>query len=434
MFCSFNCYLLLILGSFLHLGTVIIHLPRTQRKQVSNRLIVGIAAFIVPECSATTYLMYLGPRFSLSSCLALCACVNIVVLAGMLHVAATTEPLGLRVATFVDFKTWKVCTCRQHKKMLNITPGVNFKDMVLPTDQTELEVITPEGSPHSTILRVQCSSTRSLLTVLVCMHWLGDSLWSLHIDDISKYAVSQLIQCRDLMQSLTQPVLFANSKKEITFANDSMRALLGFACNADAIGTPVDSLFSPPPFDCHGDGSITWQPSRVNTEGESLDIQVSVNTLQVRDTTMHSLMAKDVRPHRTHVRPANLLTSAEHRIFRKSDDHGDANDVIVHTARTHCARCTHALCTLHTRTVHAARTHCARCTHALCTLHARIVHAARTCAHCAHARTVHTARTHCAHCTHCARCTQALCTLHTRIVHTAGTHCRPHCAHCTHTL
>ena len=178
MFCSFNCYLLLILGSFLHLGTVIIHLPRTQRKQVSNRLIVGIAAFIVPECSATTYLMYLGPRFSLSSCLALCACVNIVVLAGMLHVPATTEPLGLRVATFVDFKTWKVCTCRQHKKMLNITPGVNFKDMVLPTDQTELEVITPEGSPHSMILRVQCSSTRSLLTVLVCMHWLGDSLWS----------------------------------------------------------------------------------------------------------------------------------------------------------------------------------------------------------------------------------------------------------------
>ena len=35
-------------------------------------------------------------------------------------------------------------------------------------------------------------------------------------------------------------------------------------------------------------------------------------------------------------------------------------------ARTNCAHCTHALCTLHART------------HALCTLHAHIVHAART--------------------------------------------------------
>ena len=214
-----------------------------------------------------------------------------------------------------------------------------------------------------------------------------------------------------------------------------MRALLGFACNADAIGTPVDSLFSPPPFDCHGDGSITWQPSRVNTEGESLDIQVSVNTLQVRDTTMHSLMAKDVRPHHTHVRPANLLTSAKHPLFRKSDDHGDANDVIVHAARTQCARCTHA------PTVHTARTHCAHCTHALCTLHARIVHTAHThCARCTHAlctphaRTVHTARTVHAARTHCARCTHALYTLQAlivvRIVHTARTHCEHlHCAH-----
>eukprot|EP00670_Eutreptiella_braarudii_P023354 CAMPEP_0174350904 /NCGR_PEP_ID=MMETSP0811_2-20130205/8107_1 /TAXON_ID=73025 ORGANISM="Eutreptiella gymnastica-like, Strain CCMP1594" /NCGR_SAMPLE_ID=MMETSP0811_2 /ASSEMBLY_ACC=CAM_ASM_000667 /LENGTH=352 /DNA_ID=CAMNT_0015479637 /DNA_START=253 /DNA_END=1311 /DNA_ORIENTATION=- len=248
----------------------------------------------------------------------------------MLHAAATTEPLGLRVATFVDIKTWKVCgTCHQHKKMLNITPGVNFRDMVLPTDQSALERITPEGSPCTMVLRVQCSSTPSLLTVSVCMHWLGDSLWSLHIDDISKYAVSQLIQCRDLMHSLTQPVLFANYKKEITFANDSMTALLGFACNADAIGAPVDSFFSPPPFDRRGDRSITWQPSRVNTETEFLDILVSVTTLQVRDTTMHSLMAKDVRPRRTHVRPANLFTSDKHRLLRKGDDHDDANDVQV---------------------------------------------------------------------------------------------------------
>ena len=101
---------------------------------------------------------------------------------------------------------------------------------------------------------------------------------------------------------------------------------------------------------------------------------------------------------------------------------------IVHTARTHRARCTHALCTLHARThcaycTHArcTLTHCARCTHALCTLHARTVHAART--HCArfthalctlHARMVHAARTH------------PLCTLHARIVHAA----RPHLAHC----
>ena len=89
-------------------------------------------------------------------------------------------------------------------------------------------------------------------------------------------------------------------------------------------------------------------------------------------------------------------------------------------ARTHCAHCTHALCTLHARIVHAARTHCAHCTHALCTLHARTVHTARThCAHCTHAlctlhaRIVHAARTH------CARCTHALCTLHARTVHAA---------------
>ena len=50
----------------------------------------------------------------------------------------------------------------------------------------------------------------------------------------------------------------------------------------------------------------------------------------------------------------------------------------VHTARTHCAHCTHAFCTLHARIVHTPRTHCVHCTHALCTLQAPIVHAART--------------------------------------------------------
>ena len=75
------------------------------------------------------------------------------------------------------------------------------------------------------------------------------------------------------------------------------------------------------------------------------------------------------------------------------------------------------MCTLHARTVHTARTHCARCTHALCTLHAHIVHAARThCAHCTHALSTLHARTHCAHCTH------ALCTLHAGTVHTARMH------------
>ena len=72
---------------------------------------------------------------------------------------------------------------------------------------------------------------------------------------------------------------------------------------------------------------------------------------------------------------------------------------MLHT-RTNCAHCTHAVCTLHARSVHTARTHCARCAHALCTLHARIVHAARTHALC----TLH-ARTHCAYCMH------ALCTV-----------------------
>ena len=59
----------------------------------------------------------------------------------------------------------------------------------------------------------------------------------------------------------------------------------------------------------------------------------------------------------------------------------------VHTARTQCAHCTHALCTLRARIVHIADTHCARCTHA------RIVHAARTHTLCLlHARTVHSER------------------------------------------
>ena len=75
------------------------------------------------------------------------------------------------MATFVDFRALELCaTCHQHKKMLNITPRVSFKDMVLPTDQTKWEVITLEGSQHSMVLRVQCSSTQPLLTVLMCRH------------------------------------------------------------------------------------------------------------------------------------------------------------------------------------------------------------------------------------------------------------------------
>ena len=81
---------------------------------------------------------------------------------------------------------------------------------------------------------------------------------------------------------------------------------------------------------------------------------------------------------------------------------------IVHTARTHCARRMHALCTLHARMVHAAGTHCAHCTHPLCKLQART-----HCPHFTHALCTLHARTHCACCTH------ALCTLHARIVHAA---------------
>ena len=141
----------------------------------------------------------------------------------------------------------------------------------------------------------------------------------------------------------------------------------------------------------------------------------------------------------------------------------------------HCAHCTHALCTMHARTMHTARMHYANSTHAACTLHTRTMHTARTHrAHCTHAlcklhtHTVHTARTHCARCTHAlytlhacivqtasmhsANCTHALCTLHARIVHTARAHCarcrhapctlhtcivqtaRTHCGHCRHAL
>ena len=106
--------------------------------------------------------------------------------------------------------------------------------------------------------------------------------------------------------------------------------------------------------------------------------------------------------------------------FRKPELSSSTRSMLL-TARTHCAHCTHALCTLHARThcaycTHArcTLTHCARCTHALCTLHARIVHASRThCARFTHAWCTLHARTHCAHCTH------ALCTLHARILHTA---------------
>ena len=67
-----------------------------------------------------------------------------------------------------------------------------------------------------------------------------------------------------------------------------------------------------------------------------------------------------------------------------------------------------------------ARTNCANCTHALCTLQARIVHAARTCLwHCV--CIVHIAGTHCACCTHARTVhvsrTHTLCLLHARIVH-----------------
>ena len=106
--------------------------------------------------------------------------------------------------------------------------------------------------------------------------------------------------------------------------------------------------------------------------------------------------------------------------FRKPELSSSTRSMLL-TARTHCAHCTHASCTLHARIVLAACTH-ALCllhartvhTHALCTLHARILHAARThCARCTHARCTLHARTHCAHCRH------ALCTLHARILHTA---------------
>ena len=63
--------------------------------------------------------------------------------------------------------------------------------------------------------------------------------------------------------------------------------------------------------------------------------------------------------------------------------------------------------------MHTARTHCSHCTHALCRLHARIENTARS--------TVHTAQTH------------AMCTLHAYIEYTARTHtprwCAPVLAH-----
>ena len=72
-----------------------------------------------------------------------------------------------------------------------------------------------------------------------------------------------------------------------------------------------------------------------------------------------------------------------------------------------CTIChVHNPCCTHAPTVHTARTQCAHCTHALCTLHAHIVHIAGThCARCTHARTVHAA------------CTHTLCLLHARTVH-----------------
>ena len=125
----------------------------------------------------------------------------------------------LQVATFLD-ENWKVITsCAAHKKLLKFEKGTDFGGSVVEEDQHLLDQLDLTKAAQMLLLRIVPDGATTHLKVMVLMTWLGDGVWSMHLQDITGHAgilQKQMTQYHEAMYALQAPMMVVNDDLQVT--------------------------------------------------------------------------------------------------------------------------------------------------------------------------------------------------------------------------
>ena len=133
-----------------------------------------------------------------------------------------SSPPVLQVATFLD-ENWRVITsCAAHKKLLKFEKGTDFGGSVVEEDQHLLDQFDPTKAAQMVLLRVVPDGATTHLKVMVLMTWMGDGVWSMHLQDVTGHAgilqkqMTQMTQYHEAMYALQAPMMVVNDDLQVT--------------------------------------------------------------------------------------------------------------------------------------------------------------------------------------------------------------------------
>ena len=109
--------------------------------------------------------------------------------------------------------------------------GSSFRSLVLDCDRPLLDALADTKKTHNLVLRVQPLESDQVLTILAQFSYFGDNVWSMQLQNITRYAnyaELPLPDFRDLLNSLVEPMLVVHEDK-VCFMNTSFRRVVGLS-------------------------------------------------------------------------------------------------------------------------------------------------------------------------------------------------------------
>uniref|UniRef100_A0A7S4GGA7 Response regulatory domain-containing protein n=1 Tax=Eutreptiella gymnastica TaxID=73025 RepID=A0A7S4GGA7_9EUGL len=301
-FVAASAMVMLMVYMYAHLTYVTYNLPGSMHKTIAKRLAIIAMLCILPPWSADFYVLYAGTSYHLAACLNYCAWFNMMGLMAMQYSAETTEPLGLQVATFLD-ENWRVITsCAAHKKLLKFEKGTDFGGSVVEEDQHLLDQFDPTKAAQMVLLRVVPDGATTHLKVMVLMTWMGDGVWSMHLQDITGHAgilqkqMTQMTQYHEAMYALQAPMMVVNDDLQITFANFAMMQLADIKVGDFRIGQPLDTILLNANMllpQTNLPGNSRWVSNLVKkSDGSTIPVEISVSAFEKEERPMYTVLVR----------------------------------------------------------------------------------------------------------------------------------------------
>ena len=288
---------------YLQMAYHLFKLPGDRERMLAYRFgVVGVLS-VSPTLSADFYVLYVAPAFTIEVCLNYCAWFMFVGLVAIRYLQNVNTTLCLQTSSFVDVSSWRVLSsCTLHDKMVgSCLVDADFRMLVLPQDRPQLDRLHNSAeNTHLLLLRIQASPQSPVCTMSVRLLKVGDDIWQLNMEDITRYVTSTelpLQEYRDAMHTLQEPIMILNSELDIVFCN---AAMVDFANLHDhSVGQTATSAFPGLHLFCTSAVCATgWKETMLRTPVRGgvreRNVHLAFSTLSLGGKVLYIVSAQDV--------------------------------------------------------------------------------------------------------------------------------------------